>query len=374
MKFERWRAEFPASEGLIHFNHSGRAPVPLRTTRAVSDFIAEATVVDSATYERWQARTTAVRELCARLVGATATEIAFIANTSTGLSLIASGLTWRAGDNVVAVDGDYPSNVYPWWGLRRFEVETRMVAPRNGRVTVDDIRTLVDDRTRVVTVSAVDWQTGFRCDLASIGSFCRERRVLFCVDGIQAVGALQIDVARALIDCMAVGGHKWLLAPEGCGFLFVSRRVVEQLQPSLLGWNSVVDPDNHLPYHFDLRPDATRFESGSPPHLGVHALGPSLELLHEVGAAAIEARVIDLTAQLAAGLRQRGAEIVSPWGARERSGILTFRLGSDPAGLVDRLDAQGVLCRSRAGGVRLAPHFYNNEHDIARFFAVLDAV
>jgi selenocysteine lyase/cysteine desulfurase len=372
MDCSRWRAEFAQRDRYVNFNHAGIASVPRRVTRAVGEFIEEATAVESGVHARWEQRAGAVRAAFARLINAHAEEVAFVDNTSHGLSLVAGGLTWQAGDNVVAIDGDYPSNVYPWWGLRRFGVETRMVATHAGRFGVDDVRAALDERTRLVAVSAVDWQTGFRCDLGAIGALCRERGILFVVDAIQAVGALQLDVARDLIDCLAAGGHKWLVSVEGCGCLFISRRVLDQLQPSQLGWKSVRDATRHLPYHFDLRPDAARFEPGSPPHLAVHALGAALDLLHEVGPAAVEACVLELTERLAAGLRRRGADIVSPWGERERSGILTFRSAGDPAHLVRRLQEQGIICRVRAAGVRLAPHFYNDEDDIARFFRVLD--
>lgn len=371
MQFQKWRAEFLSCERTVNFNHAGVSSVPVRVARAVTRFIEQATAIDGAVHRTWTERMESVRGSFARLIGGMASEVAFVKNTAEGLSLVAGGLDWRQGDNVVAVDGDYPSNTYPWLGLRRFGVETRMITPLAGRFGVDQVRSIADGRTRIVAVSAVDWQSGFRCDLRALGAFCRERGILLCVDGIQAVGALQIDVEGELIDCLAAGGHKWLLAPEGCGCLFVSSRVVERLNPVLLGWKSVRDAENFLPYHFDLRPDAGRFEPGTPPYLGIHALGAALDLLHEAGPATIQARVLDLTAQLAEGLRARGAEILSPWEETERSGILTFRLGNDPEGLARKLVKQGILCRVRMGGVRLAPHFYNDENDIARFFSAL---
>ncbi|HUI26274.1 MAG TPA: aminotransferase class V-fold PLP-dependent enzyme [Candidatus Kryptonia bacterium] len=374
MQIERWRREFRDCEEIIHLNHAGASPVPTRVVRAVTSLIEQATRSAPGGHIAREQSMEATRSGFARLIGAASQEIAFVTNTSHGLSLIATAMPWRAGDNVVAIEGDYPANVYPWWGQRRFGVETRMVPPRNRRFGVDAIRAAVDARTRVIAVSAVDWQTGFRCDLGALGSFCRERGVLFCVDGIQAVGALEVNVERDGVDCLAAGGHKWLLAPHGCGALYVSPRIVEQMQPVVLGWNSVVDPESFLPYHFDLRSDAARFEPGTHPYLGIAALGAAIELLHEVGVAAIEARVLDLTAQLAEGLRERGAEILSPWGRRERSGILTVRLGDGPDRLVAALQAHNIICRVRAGGVRLAPHFYLSTGDVTRFFTVLDDI
>jgi selenocysteine lyase/cysteine desulfurase len=369
-----WRSEFPSTERCVHFNHAGVSPISRRVAAAVEKFAAEALVVDAGIQRRWETRNEEIRAAFARLVGARADEIAFVKNTSEGLSLVAAGVDWRAGDNIIAVDGEYPANVYPWWGLRRWGVQTRMVAPRGKLVHVDDIAALADARTRVVAVSFVDWSSGARNDLAAIGEWCRARGVLFCVDGIQGVGALRLDVERAGIDCLAAGGHKWLLAPEGCGCLYVSRRVVERLESVLVGWKSVSNADTYLPYHFDPRPDAGRFEPGSPSSLSTAALGAALELLHEVGPAAIETRLMEVTDRLADGLRRRGATILSPWAEAQRSGIVVFapRAGVDTRALCDRLNAARIVVRMRGGGIRVAPHFYNNEDDLERLFAVLD--
>jgi len=372
MDWNHWRREFPITEHVTHLNHAGVSPVSQRVVAAVTGFINEALVVDAPTQRRWEARAEAARAAFARLVGAHADEIAFVKNTSEGVSLIAAGLDWRDGDNVIAVDGEYPSNVYPWFGLRRWGVETRLVQAVRGRVLVDDVRRLVDTRTRLVSVSFVDWSSGARTDLQPIGALCRERGMLFCVDGIQGVGAIRLDVERALIDCLAVGGHKWLLAPEGCGCLFVSRRVVDRLQSVLHGWKSVTDADTYLPYHFTPRPDAAKFEPGSPSQLSTQALGAAIDLLLEIGPEHIEQRLFELTDRLAAGLRVRGAEIVSPWEAGERSGIVVFRLGEDPQRLSAELNRQGFVVRVRGGGIRVAPHFYINDDDINRLLAVLD--
>ena len=370
MDWSRWRQEFPSAERVVHMNHAGISPLPRRVAAVLSTFADEGLLLDRHVYQRWEARAEAVRGAAARLIGARAHEVAFVRNTSEGLSLVASGLPWRAGDNVVAVADEYPSNVYPWFGLRRFGVETRLLVRRQLRVTATDSAAAIDDRTRAVALSAVDWQSGFRADLAAASEVCRARDTLLVVDGIQSVGALAIDVAACGLDVLAAGGHKWLLAPEGCGLLYVSDRVVERIHPVVLGWKSVEDADTYLPYHFHLRRDAARFEAGSAPHLGIHALGAAIDLLLAIGPAAVEARVLEITDQLADGLRQLGATILSPRGPAERSAILTFAFGDTPS-LHQALTEAGIVVRQRLGGIRLAPHFYNDASDIAR---VLDVV
>jgi len=367
-----WRDEFPSTREHVHMNHAGLAPLPRRVAAEIRAFADEGERFSSTAYATWGARAEVVRGSAARLIGARRHEIAFIKNTAEGLSLIAAGLRWREGDNVVAVADEYPSNIYPWLSLTRHGVTTRLAARRGSRVGVDDIAAVVDARTRLVAVSAVDWQSGFRTDLAALGAFCRARDIFFVVDGIQAVGALRIDVAACGIDAMAVGGHKWLLAPEGCGVLFVAERVLDRIAPVLVGWKSVSDADTYLPYHFELRPDAAKFEPGSQMHLGIRAFGAAVDLLLDIGPAVIEAAVLDVTDRLQRELEALGATILSPRGVGETSGILTFALG-DTLTLHAALSAAHVICRPRLGGVRLAPHFYANADDVTRVIDVVRA-
>lgn len=356
----------------MHLNHAGVSPVSTRVADVARAFIEHATTLEPGAHAAWEERAEAVRGGFARLIGAGADEICFVKNTSEGLSLIAAGLAWRAGDNVVAVDGEYPANVYPWWSLRRHGVETRMIARSPGAVTVDDVRTVVDDRTRLVALSLVDWSSGGRVDLSPIGAFCRERGILLCVDGIQGVGAVPLDVEQQGIDFLSVGGHKWLLAPEGCGCLYVSRRVIDRVSSVLHGWKSVTNADVYLPYHFEPRPDAAKFEPGTPPLLGTLALGAAIDLLHEIGIEAIRDRVFAVNDRFAAGLRARGAEILSDWAWERRSAFFVFALPGATQALADELVRAGFTVRVRGGGIRVAPHFYNDESDVDGFLAALD--
>ena len=368
-----WRDEFPITRACVYFDHAGVAPVSRRVGDAVAAFIADARDFARLHYPAWEARAEAVRAMAARLVNAAAEEIAFVASTSDGLSAVATGLDWRPGDNVVAVDAEFPANVYPWWALRRLGVETRLAAPVDGRLTVDAIAALIDDATRVVSVSAVDFATGQRRPLAAIAELCRRRDILFCVDAIQALGALRLDVERDGIDALAADGHKWLCAPEGCGMLYVSRRWLDRLVPQRIGWKSVVDSSRYLPYHFELKPDARKFECGSLNFLAIFALGAALDLVFDVGVDAIERRVLALTGRVRAALAEHGFALVSPNDVAERSGITTVRTSEAPEAAVRRLRAANVLASPRAGGVRLSPHFYCNDDDVERCIAVLAA-
>jgi len=374
LDISRWRNEFLVSEEVVYFDHAGVAPVSKRVADAVTRFISEACARGRLNYRAWEERAEQTRAAFARLIGAAADEIAFVANTSEGLAVVATGLEWKAGDNVVAVSGEFPANVYPWWALERLGVETRMATLEDFRLTLAGLDRCVDGRTRLVSVSAVDFATGHRRSLKEIGRYCRERGIVFCVDAVQALGALRIDVEEEEIDCLAADGHKWLLAPEGCGCLYVARRLWDRLQPQRVGWKSVVDHSRYLPYHFTLKPNALKFEPGSLNLLSIHALGAALDLLLEVGIARIEEVLLGLTQKLRDGLAERNLPVLSPGGRDEISGITTFRGVARPGEVEEKLRERGIVVRERLGGLRVSPHFYCNDDDLSRFFRALEEV
>ncbi len=368
-----WRREFPSTGACVHFNHAGVAPVSRRVADAVAAFIADARDFALLHYSAWERRADEVRAAAARLVGGTSDEIAFVAGTSDGLSIVATGYPWARGDSVVTAADEFPANVYPWWSLGERGVETRMAEIIGGRLTVDAIAAQVDRSTRVVSVSAVDFVRGQRRPLAALGEFCRTRGILFCVDAIQALGALDLDVERDAIDCLAADGHKWLCAPEGCGVLYVSRRWLDRLRPQRLGWKSVTDQGRYLPYHFDLKSEAAKFECGSFNFLAISALGAAIDLVLEIGTPAMERRVLAVTEMLRTALRDSGHDIVSPDARDEWSGITTVACAGPPEAEVARLRAAGIIASPRGGGVRLSPHFYSDEDDVARCVGALGA-
>ena len=368
------RDEFPSIAHTVYFDHAGVAPVSRRVADAVTTFIGEARDFGRLRYGAWERRALVVRAAAAQAINAAADEVAFVASTSDGLSVIATGLEWRRGDSVVTAAGEFPANVYPWWGLARLGVTTRMVPTPEGRLTVDALAAAIDASTRVVSISAVDFASGQRRPLAAIAELCRARGVLFCVDAIQALGALALDVERDGIDCLAADGHKWLCAPEGCGVLYVSRRCVDRIYPQRLGWKSVTDEGTFVPYHFDLKPNALKFEPGSPNYLGIHALGGAYDLLLEIGVRETEAAVLAVTDRLRAALTAAGFTLVSPAASEERSGITTVATRRPPVDVVNELRAAGILSGPRGGGVRFSPHFYANDDDIERAVKALSTI
>lgn len=314
-----------------------------------------------------------VRANVARLIGASSEAVAITRSTSHGISILANGLTWAPGDNVVCVAGDYPSNVYPWMVLERHGVQTRFVDAVEGRVTPGRILAAVDEHTRVVAVSHVQFQTGMRLDVAALGAGCRAAGVLLCVDAMQSVGAIPIDVEAMQIDVLASGAWKWIMGPAGIGFCYIRRSLLRTLPPLIPGALTVehrLDFGRLEPRWAD---DAHRFEEtwiSLPDLAGFNA---ALELALAVGIERIERRLRTRIQRLTDGLVERGARLASPWprDEDEGSGIVSFAGARPAAELLEALAAADVLASQRGDLVRLSPHHYTPNRELDR---ALDAV
>jgi cysteine desulfurase / selenocysteine lyase len=372
LDFEKIRQEFPVTEELIFFDHARVAPLPERVRQVVAAFVDDATRFGTAHYESWIAGIEQSRKNFARLINAGTDEVAFVKNTSEGLSIVANGLDWKSGDNVVIPDIEFPANVYPWWNLKRLGVETRMVHAVEGRVLFDDLVKQVDARTRLISISSVECNSGFRCDLNRIGTFCKEKGILFCVDAIQSLGILPMDVKRDHIDFLSADGHKWMLSVEGLGGFYISKDVLEKVYPVTVGWGNMVNAADFMNYEFEFRPGAKRFEEGSLNTMSIHAFGSALDLLLETGIENIEKRVMTLGDTILEQLHRRGLKVYSSVQPEERSGNIAFVMDQDISQLYEWMMKNKVKLTVRDGLVRLSPHFYNSEDEILRFFDLLD--
>ena len=368
-------AEFPILRELDFFNHAGVAPISGRAAEALKGFADQAqrrAYVGSG----WYRRVREVKNLAARVLGAQSPEeIAIVPNTSAGLSLVARGLEWRPGDHVVITNVEYPANRYPWEDLGRLGVQLIEVPQQpDGRIDVEDVTDAITDRTRVVSISHVQYASGFRIDLRPLSDMVHRTGGYLCVDAIQSVGALPVDVRAEGIDFLSADGHKWLLGPEGCGLFYCREDLCEMLHPNVVGWMSMVDATNYGDYQFRFQPDARRFEPGSYNIPGILALGASLELILEIGPKEIWKRIEALTGRLCAALGSRGYRVYSPRGEGERSGIVTFEPppGAPPlAQIVEALERQGMIIAAREGRLRASPHFYNSLEQMDRLAEAL---
>jgi len=367
---ETIRSLFPVTEKYIYMNHAAVSPLSRPARDAMVGITDDVMRRGTANYDDWYRTYELARSSAARLVNARAHEIAFMQNTSAAISAVANGLDLRPGDNVVTCDVEFPANVYPWKRLHEERGVTMKFAPeRAGRVDPDELLSLLDDRTRVVTLSWVQFASGFRSDLARIGEACRERGVFFMVDAIQGLGALKLDVERDYVDAFAADAHKYLLGPEGAALLFVSDRVIDRVKPTIVGWTSVRNYDQFshsaLDYKLDYREGALRFECGSLNTVGVYGLRAALDLFLEVGPETIEAYVLDLGDYLAHRLAGKGYEVVGPRNPRERSAIVTCaHPGRPPGELVRILRSQNIITAPRMNRLRVSPHFYNTREEV----------
>lgn len=368
-----WRRLFPLADRRVFLDHAGVAPISLPVREAIERFAHEAAWELPQRYPEWEEGAEEIRAACAGLVRCEPHQVAFVKNTSEGLSMVAEGLDLGPGDTVVVADREFPSNVYPWWGLRRLGVEVRMIDVGDEGLDPDRLEAELARRPRVVALSAVAYGDGDRLDLAATAAACRRADALLVIDGIQAVGALAVDFRAAGLDCIVADGHKWLCAPEGCGVLALSDRLVERLRPTQLGWKSVMESGRYHPYDFRLRGDAARLEAGSLSFLGVQALGAAVDLARRVGIGAIEARLAALTGDLARRLADAGYRLQGRrWrGLCGPSGIVNVVPRHDPERVRQELWERGVVVKVRFGGLRLSPHHYQDSRDLAAAVAAL---
>jgi len=374
MTWPNLRAEFPITRRWAFFDHAAVAPLSLRAQQAFADYTQDLVENGDVNERRWLERIEHVRGLFGRLLNADPLDVAFIKNTSEGIGIVAEGFPWKPGDNVVIAAEEYPANQYPWLNLARRGVEVRTVPSRGNRLAIDDVAGAIDGRARILSLSFVEYASGFRNDLDALGQLCRARGVLFFVDAIQGLGVFPMDVQRTPIDFLAADGHKWLLGPEGAGIFWIRRELVERLDPVGIGWNSVVGARNFSVIDLRLKPHAGRWESGSLNVGGISALGASLELLLEIGIDKIAERVLELTDFLCERLAQKShLEVFSSRTPDEKSAIVSVAF-QDPAQVNEKhrvCRAAGIVVNRRAGRLRVSPHCYNSEEEIDRLMALL---
>jgi len=369
---QEMRALFPIATRYAYLDHAANAPLatPVRSTMDVYLTRMTEEPFDLAHWERLRNQ---VRTRIAELLSVGPESITFTKNTTAGLGLVAAGLDWEAGDNIVGIHREFPSNIYPWMALKRRGVELRLYQPEHGRIDVKAVVRLCDQHTRVLAISAVQFWSGFRTDLGALGSALRGRDVLLVLDAVQAVGGLQVDLSRTPVDFLAVGAQKWLLGPMGAGFAYIGPRMLDRLNPVSIGPESVVNEREYVNYELAFKPGARRFEESAPNYAGILGMGAAVNLLLRCGAPVVEEVVLRLADRLRDELPTRGYELVmKPTAPSERSGIVSFRHPRMvPAELHARLREAGVIISLRADFLRASPHYYNSDEDLDRLLEAL---
>ena len=368
------RALFPITQRAVYLNHAAVSPPPTTTIQAVEAQLRDVHENGSLNFLSWLEVKERARALLADLLGARPEQVAFVRNTSDALSTVANGLTWQAGDNIVTFKREFPSNIYPWLRLRdAFGVEVRMCEEHEGRIDLHELESLVDQNTRIIAISHVQFASGFRTDLERLGRVARQHDALLVVDVIQSLGVIPIDVGAELVDVAAGAGHKWLLSPEGVGYLYLSDRARERIQPTLVGWVSVPNPDDYSNFEQGWNRGALAWETGTGPAALIHGFKASLDLLHEYGPARIAGFLEELTDHLCDRLSTKPYQIVSSRVAGEKSQIVCIRHreGLSAMALYHRLKQQNIVTAPRGDRLRIAPHFYNTPDEIDQLVEAL---
>ncbi|MGH9557949.1 MAG: aminotransferase class V-fold PLP-dependent enzyme [Bryobacteraceae bacterium] len=364
----RYRDRFPVTQTLIYLNHAAVAPLSLPAAQAMQDLAEDVLRFGSLHYDRWLDAYAGLRGAAARLVNGSPEEIALVKNTSEGIATVAMGLDWRAGDKIVAFTEEFPANQYPWRRLESKGVRIEWLSAADSLDRIDEAAR----GARLLAISFVQYLTGFRANLAAIGEICHRRGAIFLVDAIQGLGAFPVDVRASHIDALAADGHKWLLGPEGCGILYISRALQEQVEPVEFGWTNAASFNDYASRDMSPRNDAGRYECGTLNTIGCSGLRAAIELLLEIGVENIASAVQALADRIDAGVREKGYETASGRTPQSGAGIVSFKKeGIDAAALVKRLCDRGIAAAPRAGWVRTSPHFYIAPGEIEKMLNLL---
>jgi cysteine desulfurase / selenocysteine lyase len=390
------RQHFPGLFDKVFLDAACVSLAPRPAVEAIEKFLDLAMVcpLDSSTHHHifMDEMRSAARPAAARLINAHADEIALVESTTHGLTLAAAAIPLKPGDRVLISDLEFLEVAVPWVQRKRDGIEVEVVPNRNGEVRVEDFAARITPRTRVIALSTVQWNNGYRADLEALSKVCREHGILLVVDAIQQLGAVPLDIRQIPVDILACGGHKWLNAPFGCGFLYVSRDTFSRLQPPLAGYLSIQDPPGGWGEYFqtpNITPvldysfvnTARRFETGGTANYpGAVGLAAALNLIETLGQQAIAEHILSLTDQLLTCLDSLPVKVVTPRARQNRSGIITFSVGSAEQNvrLVERLQQKRILVSvrytSHVGGVRVSCHFYNSTEDLEALGAALKAL
>ena len=372
------RREFPVAREKIFLGHAGVCPLPRRVADAITECARQATLGDQEAFVLH--RLDDARKLAAQLLNCQSDEVALVGPTSLGLSLVASGLNFRKGDNILIYHDDYPSNVYPWMALAEKGVQVRLLNTRGlGVIRPVDVMGQVDENTRLVALASCHFISGYRLEIPAIGKFLRERGILFCLDGIQTLGAFPTTVEH--VDFLAADAHKWLLGPCSAGILYVRRDLQEKLNPPIYGWNNVRNPNFVAQEQIVFRSGGLKYEAGTQNLLGLVGLIAALEIALEVGVENIAAELLRKRAWLVPALQKKSFTVLNADAKPENaSGIVTFfQPAKNMTALNQKLSDAGVVASLRTDRkgqnyIRFSPHFYNTDAELQRVVELLPAL
>ncbi len=356
-------SEFKLDSDILYLNHAAVSPWPVRTAKAVKQFADENVINGATNYLAWLDVESRLRTQIKNLLNApSANDISLLKNTSEALSVVACGIDWQDGDNIVSTDQEFPSNRIVWEAQAQHGVELRKVDVMTVEAPESCLINACNERTRVMAISSVQYGTGLKLDLAKLGQFCRDNDIYYCIDAIQSIGAHKIDIQAIKADFVMADAHKWLCGPEGIALFYCRTEIREKLKLNQFGWHMVEEHGDYTCQSWSPANNARRFECGSPNMLGIHALSASLSLFEEIGMENVELSIIKKTSYLIDKLNNLSdIELLTPASEHRRAGIVTFKIsGKDMTEIYARLMNNKVICANRLEGIRFSPHFYTD--------------
>jgi len=370
MSLSLFRKFFPICSTDIYLNHAAVSPLSTKVVDAIQRILQKRSSGALEIFNEVLEMKSKLKINIAQLIGAEPDRIAIIGNTSEGFNWLVQGLKWKKGDRVLLVENEFPANIYPFLNLEQHGVIIDYVPVRNGFIYIEDIEKKIHPDTKLFSISFVEFLNGFRNQLNDISKTCRKNNVLLSVDGIQGVGALPLSVRQCGIDFLSNGGHKWLMGPQGCGFMYISSTIFDKLKPAFVGWLSVKDSWNFFDYKLEFLDDARRFEIATSNVLGIYGLFASTDLLLEAGVINIEKHLLNIGNRLIEKLSCLGFKYIGSNNPKERSGIYSLRCEKEKA-IFDHLQKNRVHLSIRNNVLRFSPHFYNTIEEIDQVFEIL---
>jgi cysteine desulfurase/selenocysteine lyase len=371
----QYRREFPFTKKVTFLNHASFGPLPQRSWRVTQEYykylrLEKTEDIDKESFHKLDQ----IRVAVARMIKAKPAEIGFVPNTSYGLNVAAWGLDLKPGDKILLSDVEFPANVYPWVNLKQKGVDVKFIPSKDRFFDIDNFVKAIDRKTKVLSLSFVQFFNGFKNDLKTIGKICKERDIFFVVDGIQGIGAVDLDVKECKIDLLSCGGQKWLLSSLGTGFVYLSSESKRPIKPAFFSWLAVdwkLKFTDLLKYDLPPFPSVRKFEMGTYPYSLIWTMHSSMELFSELGVKNIERHNLKLLDLLVERLREKGYRIKSSLESKHRSSILSFS-GKHTRSLYQKLLKNKIMVSYREGSIRVSPHFYNTAGEIEELIELLD--
>lgn len=374
MTIEDVRKLFPYLEtGRIYFNHASVSPFSKRVTNSIEDYIRMRSITDIDNISVFMSAIENAKKNIASMINTKPDRIAFVDNTSNGLNVIAQGIEWKKGDRIILNDIEFPSNIYPFMNLRQYGVEIDLLHAKNGVISAEDIINAVKPTTKLISISSVQFLSGYRVDIDKLGEYCKKKNILLSVDAIQEIGALKVDVKKSRIHFLACGTQKWMMGLMGLAFIYISDELQEKIKPKYVGWNSVENPWELLNYDFVLKKSADAFQNGSVSLIGVTGLNAAISLFKDFGLDEVEKRVLDNSEYLIKSFEELGLNpLLKGLERKYLSGIVSFT-SSNVKQIFEELKKENISVTMREGFIRFSPHFYNTLDELSKAVDIVNS-